>query len=290
MAWTTVPSYTAAQILTAANLNTYLRDNLNYLVDGSGRLIPAATDHYFGPYAVGGTGVSRVRLSASSGGIAMYAEGDGANRDFHLQQKGSGSFFLETSTATLGQISSNGQSQWTGTDHYWGGYALGTGTGVSRLHVFTDAASVIFEAQGDGADRNMLYRLKGGASHFFQNAAGTTLFQIHNSGHILSGGTAPTATGSSPFTTATVTGSDTAGTISVTGGGAGTHTAGTVVTTLTFASAYPNTPRVIVACADATAAAMGTPQVAASSTQFSITGPTGAASVSTATYHYHVIY
>lgn len=124
---------------------------------------------------------------------------------------------------------------------------------------------------------------------------GTTVFSVESTGHLASGGSAPsiangTVVGTSPGTP-TVTGNDTAGYITVITGTSPATTADGTVVTVTFSSAYKSAPRVILTPANSAAAAITTqrPYVAradVSTTQFVLRKPSATALGASTTYEF----
>jgi hypothetical protein len=148
-------------------------------------------DHYFGPYAFAtGTSVSRLHLAFDAGAAYMSAEGDGANRDLIYQIKGTGTHrFRRTDGTLLATIDTNGIIQAVGTDHYFGSYAFGTGTSVSRLRVSTVSTGITLQSEGDGANRDLALMLKGTGSLYLQQPGPTNLLQVDSGANMTVKGT-----------------------------------------------------------------------------------------------------
>lgn len=132
----------------------------------AGGLSAVGTDHYFGSYAFGlGTSVSRLRVHTDSASAQFIAEGDGADRHLYLIPKGGGTVRVNNGTSDVFAVSNAGIVQAINADHYFGPYAFASGTNVSRLHLSFDTGAVYLSAEGDGADRSMIYSTKGIGGH-----------------------------------------------------------------------------------------------------------------------------
>lgn len=80
-------------------------------------------------------------------------------------------------------------------DNYFGTYADGTGTGVSRVRLGTDANNAFVIAEGDGANRNLINRTKGSGLFKVQKDDATDLLQVDTNGGVaMMAGSLPTNT------------------------------------------------------------------------------------------------
>lgn len=301
MTWTSPRTWVAGAVLTASQMNTHLRDNLLYLANTSGQLNPTANDHYFGAYAKGtGTGVSRLHVLTDASGIILAAEGDGTDRGVRLAQKGTGNFKFQTDAGVvLAQIDSDGDLKAIGSDHYFGPYALGTGSTVSRLRVSNSSTGVFLMAEGDGSNRDLVYRTKGTGDHLLQDGSGGSLLTVTDKGHLVSGsaGGAPTIASNLANWAASIAGTDTAGVITFTnntGGPVGVMPIGTHLITVTFANAFGAAPVVVVVPNNNLAAANDPYPDTTSTTTFVVASGDTTGAVTTAngqswTFNYHVL-
>lgn len=86
--------------------------------------------------------------------------------------------FRNSVDAQVAKIGDDGALFAVGGDHYFGAYALGAGTGVSRLHLQTGASTAYVMAEGDGADRDLTLRVKGAGQLRLQDETGWSYFRV----------------------------------------------------------------------------------------------------------------
>lgn len=147
------------------------------IIHQDGALGSIATDHYFGPYAFSsGTSVSRLHVATGyTTGLILASEGDGSNRDFAIQAKGTGShLFYGDGGTTRAQIDSAGNLTAAAT--------INATCQLSGYHIaFADNDQHAWEADGSGGWRfTNHWGINGGIFRFYGGASVNELAQFQD--------------------------------------------------------------------------------------------------------------
>lgn len=147
MAFTSVPTYTVGQILTAANLNTYLRDNMAYLKGQAGSVAIENTMS-IGPTSAGASSSIRIGGNATGNryayfdlsgddtygdGLRVIRDNTGPNTTSRVVHRGTGNFEFQTIEAADIMFRTN--ASYRGGVTSTGNWGFGTTSPQSRVHV-----------------------------------------------------------------------------------------------------------------------------------------------------------